>query len=151
MDRWRDPFIPYAVKKVMNTIGKYFQSTLDEMQRGSSQWILPAPTAAMDTMTLQAGIDKLNSQIQSWTDKLLSSTNSKEIGNLDKIIALQETQLQQYQTELNSRTGQYLPPADQGSVQDPVPNPPTAAQGSNVLPWILLIGGIFLINKLVKK
>lgn len=139
-----------AYQKIMAAIGKYYESTLAEFQRGSSQWILPAPTPAMDLLTLQAGIDKLNSQIQHWTDTLLGSTNSKEITNLDKIISLQETQLQQYKTELENRTVLTYPPEGQTGIQDPEPKPPTAAQGPNILPWLILAAGIILINKTVK-
>jgi len=80
----------------MNTVGAYYENSLDQVNQpgkgpgGSDGYYIPGPDGTMDCATLQTYKDKLENQIEYWNEIIRTgSNNSREMENLNKIIAVQ--------------------------------------------------------------
>lgn len=89
-----------------NTIsGRWWDDTLKEIKNGSSEWLKPAPTPAMDLLELEANRSYLEQQIAHWGEEILNNSNSGAIKALGEIIEIQTRNLEAYEKEISRRSG----------------------------------------------
>ena len=135
-------------------IGRYWASTLSQINYAGSEWFVPAPYDGQDCLTQQTFITRLQAQLQMWNDNLLNSTNSKEQANLAAIIDIQQGKLDAYIAAQNSKCG--IPSGtDPVKTEHTLPPDPAGGGSSNqaaAIPFFILIAaGMFLIPKLLNN
>jgi hypothetical protein len=148
----------------MNTIGAYYENSLDQVMNpgrasdGSDGYFIPDASGSMDCPTLKTNFDKIDNQIQYWYGILQTGdNNSRELENLNKIINVLKTKKDYYSTLMlrncSTATTTTAPPDDQVTdsdidiPQDQLPQTPATGNNSNLI-WLAVAGfGVYLISK----
>ena len=132
--------------------GRWWDDTLKEIKNGTSEWLKPAPSPGMDLLQLEANRSYLEQQIAHWGEEILNNSNSGAIKALGEIIEIQTRNLEAYEKEISSRSGninqdetletQYTDPQLEAGN-----NAGTSTGKSNGMLYLLIAAGIYLAVK----
>lgn len=137
------------------TIGKYYATALQYLNDSAkSEYYVADASAQMSLSMLQANAKRLSDQLAMWNDRLINSSNAKEITNIGKIVETQSAKLDVYNRLISEKDGDNIPDeinyggGNEGNNNNPSPLPPVSNNKNNTA---LLMGGALLLILLLKK
>lgn len=137
----------------MNVIGKYYETSLRELDNPISEYYIPAASSAMDCKTLSKNFDTLETQLSLWMDRLNAASHAREIAAVSQIIEKQTAKQAAYYNLMQTQCVVITTGGDDTQTtggDNPalvIPKPTTETKSSNTMLYLLVGLALVLFGK----